>query len=148
MMGLIAWRRLVVEAAFAMLAARALLVLLPFSRLAGRWGVFTSPGLAPPGFVLDPVQAALARHIAGSIASAARHLPFESSCLVRAAAAHTMLRRRGVPHRLHLGAVSGQQQAAETHAWLSAGEVRVSGYPLPAGMVELGCFPWSCAASN
>lgn len=146
-MSRLVWRCLVIEAMLAMLVARLLLMVVPFARLAGRWGPFTPPDRAPV-MAITVAQTALVRRIAGSIASGARHLPFDASCLVRAAAAHALLRRRGIAHNLHLGAAQGQQDSAETHAWLDAGAMRVTGYPLPEGMVELACFPWAAPVSK
>ena len=133
-------RRLALEAALALAAARVALDLVPFARL-GRWlGPASAPGTALH-FGLADGQRAKVEAISRAIATACRRVPFNASCLTRVLAGHAMCRWRGIACVAHFGAVRGQVAQAETHAWLDAGEVPICGYPLPPDMVELGCFP-------
>lgn len=73
-----------------------------------------------------------ARQVAQALARAARRLPFHTTCLVRAMAGRTMLRRRGIPCTLHLG-VARQNGALAAHAWLTAeGGMITGGEEAPA----------------
>jgi hypothetical protein len=56
-----------------------------------------------------------------------RHLPWHSSCLVCAIAGRMMLRRRGMPSLLLLGARSDPEAELAAHAWLQCGGVDVVG---------------------
>lgn len=71
----------------------------------------------------------LAWHLARHVDRAAWRMPGEWLCLPRAIALSRMLRRRQVPHALHIAA---RPSAARTgtddlHAWIDVGEVRVIG---------------------
>ena len=130
-------RRLLIAAGLVLPCYTLAVRLVPFARLTAGFGQLQPP--AAPGAIL-PDQQALTRQIGWAIAAVARRLPADPTCLARALAARHLCQRHGVPTRLHLGARSGQQHSAETHAWLDAGGVPVTGYPLPADMVEVGFF--------
>ena len=49
------------------------------------------------------------------------HLPWESKCLVKAAAGKTMLRLRGLPSTLILGVAKKKKDHLTAHAWLQYG---------------------------
>lgn len=128
-------RRILLLRAIAALCVATLEVrLLPFARIATRLGAMQPPQRDPTG------DAACAREIRWAISAAARRLPFECACLARALAAHALCRSCGLAPVLHMGAQAGQQGRAETHAWLTAAGIDVTGYPLPPDMVEVGCF--------
>lgn len=128
-------RALLLRALAALCAASTEVRLRPFARIAVRLGTMqSSPRTDPAG---DPARA---RDIRWAVNAAARRLPFECACLVRALAARALCRAHGLAPVLHMGAERGQQGRAETHAWLTAAGVGVTGYPLPPGMVEIGCF--------
>ncbi len=83
----------------------------------------------------------MARDVAWAVRAAARHLPFRAVCLTQALAAHAMLRRRGVRGVVHFGAAGPtSSDALDAHAWLEAAGVEVTGYPIPADMVEIARF--------
>lgn len=133
-------RHLVMEASATMLLGRIALATLPFAMI-GRWmGPFTAPGLVSQGLMAaEDGQVAEVRR---AIATAAPNLPFRSDCMVQALAGHAMCRRRGLPSTVHMGVIGGAPSiAGETHAWVDAGGVEICGYPLPAGTVEVSCFP-------
>lgn len=130
-------RRLLGEAAVALALAMLAVRLVPFPRLTARLGPLQPP-TTPPAPI--PGQQAAARRIAWAIGAVGRRMPGNPSCLARALAAQKLCARRGIAASLHLGAQRGQQNRAETHAWLDACGIPISGYPLPEGMVEVGFF--------
>ena len=71
-------------------------------------------------------------------------MPFRSVCLQQAMAGHAMLKRRGVHSAMHFGAGKGKggigDKPIDAHAWLDAGGIKVTGYPVAANLAELGCF--------
>jgi hypothetical protein len=64
-------------------------------------------------------------------------LPWHPVCLPRAVAATSMLRRRRIECRAHLG-VRGDKPP-EAHAWVTVGGVIVQGAPID-GVTELASF--------
>lgn len=134
-------RALLLHAAAALCVASLKVRMVPFPRIAASLGPMRPPRESAPGTPAGAADQARARDIRWAIGAAARRLPFECACLARALAAHALARRHGLAPTLHLGAERGQQGRAETHAWLTAAGVGVTGYPLPPGMVEVGCFP-------
>lgn len=135
-------RALLIEAAFRLLLARLVLLLIPFRSLARRFGTFvppTDPRVALARSGDGAAQAALAREIGWAVTTAARHLPFRAVCLPQAMAAWMMLRRRGVPSVIHFGASKGADVLA-THAWLDAAGIEVTGFPVGGQFAEIACF--------
>lgn len=130
-------RRLLIAAAMVLPLHVMAVRLVSFSRLTARLGPLQPP--AAPAAISTDWQA-MARQIGWAIAAVARRLPADPTCLARALAAQRLCARYEIPARLHLGARRGQEVKAETHAWLDAGGVPVTGYPLPADMVEVGFF--------
>jgi hypothetical protein len=74
----------------------------------------------------SPREANLSLRVSRGIQAAANRLPWHTSCLIRAVAAKWMLRRRGVPSTLYLGARSSGSGLA-AHAWLRTGPSIVTG---------------------
>lgn len=71
-----------------------------------------------------------AERIAWAVEAAAKRSPMPMTCLVRALAAHGMLRQRGLPSQLRLGVrVRGERaaRALESHAWVQCGTRMVVG---------------------
>jgi hypothetical protein len=134
---------LLVEAASWLLMARTALKILPFRCLSRRLGDFLPPPGSPPSLATrfaDQKGAALAAKIRWAIMCAARNVPFQAICFPQALAARTMLRRRGVGSSLHFGATKAGAQGLDAHVWLEAAGVQVTGYPVAADIVEIGCF--------
>jgi hypothetical protein len=136
-------RALLAEAALWLLLARLTLVLVPFPSVARRLGSFVPPSDlriaqgrsgSPSGHVL------LAEEIGWAVTRAARHLPYRVVCLPQAMAARIMLRRRGVPSVIHFGAAIGAEKPLDTHAWLDAAGVEVTGFPVAETFAEIACF--------
>jgi hypothetical protein len=138
-------RILLLRAVGALCSASIKVRLMPFARIAAGIGSMRPPPPPPlpdaAGEAAKPADQARARHIRWAVDAAARRLPFECACLARALAAHALAREQGLAPVLHMGAQAGQQGCVETHAWLTAAGVGVTGYPLPPGMVEIGRFP-------
>jgi len=134
---------MLMEASLELMAARIILLLIPFSRVAGRLGVFVPPCDPRTRACLADKSAErseFAAKVCWAVALAVRHAPFELSCLPRAIAARQMLSRRGISSVLYVGVTKGKQRAIDAHAWLNAAGVEVTGYPVVAEFVELGCF--------
>ena len=135
-------RALLIEAVLWLAAARIALIAIPFPVLARRLGQFVPPS--------DPrVNEAMRRHareaecaaeIGWAVTRAARYVPFKAVCLPQAMAARVMLKRRGVASVMHFGAAKGAEKPLDTHAWLDAAGVEVTGYPIAAGFSEIACF--------
>jgi hypothetical protein len=136
-------RALVVEAVACLLGARLTLVFVPFPRVARRLGTFVSPA---DSRVLDArspgpdAHRRLAEQVGWAVTCAARSVPFRAVCLQQAMAARIMLGRRGVRSVLHFGATAGGRRPFDAHAWLDAGGVQVTGYPLAIQAVEIASF--------
>lgn len=130
-------RRLLAEALLALLVAAMRVRLLPFARLTRHLGPLRPP---QPRGGPGEAGAAEAVQVRWAIGALVRRLPLAPACLAQALAAQVLCRRRGLPVILHLGAQQGQALDGQTHAWLDAAGVQVTGYPLPADMVEVGCF--------
>jgi hypothetical protein len=130
-------RLLVVEAIGWLCVARLSIRLLPFvwiGRHIGRWH--------PPAAAThdDPRTKAIAARITWAIDRGGRVLPLRFVCLPRALAAWQMLKLRGIPGRLHFGAVRTGEGPLQSHAWLDAGGVEVTGYPIAREYVEIGFY--------
>jgi hypothetical protein len=125
-------RRLLLEAAAALLWARGSLLLMPFARLAARLGVPRAETLRES----SPGQSAEAVRVRWALGAVARRLPWDSSCLVRALAGRRMLARRGVPCTLYLG-VRRTGGSLEAHAWLRCGNGYISGDDGMAGFTPI-----------
>jgi len=82
------------------------------------------------GEEITPEMRTKARQISWAVAIASRNLPGEYACLPQALAAQIMLKRRGIPTTLYLGAAfKPSKDALKAHAWIRAGNVIVTGAP-------------------
>jgi hypothetical protein len=134
-------RALLVEAVLWLAAARVALIAVPFPMLARRLGDFVPP-TDRRAIVLScgsAREAGLAAEIGWAVTRAARNAPFRSVCLPQAIAARVMLKRRGVASVMHFGAVK-RAEKLDTHAWLEAAGVEVTGYPVAVQYAEIACF--------
>jgi hypothetical protein len=97
-------------------------------------------GTARPSAALGPVPADVSPEIiriGRAVERVASVLPWHPVCLPRAVAVASMLRRRGVECRAHLGVTS--TAPTEAHAWVTVGEVVVQGGPVDH-VTELASF--------
>jgi Transglutaminase-like superfamily len=83
-------------------------------------------------------QLRVARILGRTVARDARRLPWHPTCLRQAVAVQRMLRRRGIPGRLHLGVASIAD--AEAHAWVTVGDQPVIGAREQERFVPLAVF--------
>ncbi|MEG3162563.1 lasso peptide biosynthesis B2 protein [Sphingomonas sp. LB2R24] len=146
-------RRLIVEAIAALLVARRR-SLLPFEVLARHLGGIVAPhsrtrapasasAPAPAPVLPAPLSQAEADMIFAirwSIGAVAPWLPFRTLCLQQAIAARAMLERRGIGSVLHLGVRDPTGTTLDAHAWLDAGGLNVTGYPVDPALTEVGRF--------
>lgn len=136
-------RLLLAEASLGLLAARIELKTVPFSRIARRIGGFMAPRQARDLAATRPLSAqdvALARKIGWAVTRAARHVPFDAVCLPQAMAAHGMLRKRHIFAVIHFGTMPGETRPLDAHAWVDAGDVEVTGYPVSRDFTEIACI--------
>jgi len=134
-------RLLLAEAVVGLLAARLALAFISFPRLTRRFGILVSA--SDPRFLQasdNPDQASIAVDVGWAVTRAARYVPFKPVCLPQAMAAHRMLRRRGVASVMHFGAVKIEAKPLDTHAWLDAAGVKVTGYPVAERLAEIARF--------
>jgi Transglutaminase-like superfamily len=115
-------RRLLAEAALWLLLSRAAVAVLPFKTLARLMG----RPVASASLEADPATVRAARRVAWAIQAAAFRIPIRLNCLPRSLGAKVMLRLRGVPSVLHLGARL-EERGMQAHAWLMAGGMAVTG---------------------
>jgi Transglutaminase-like superfamily len=79
-----------------------------------------------------------AARVGRTVARAADRLPWHPTCLRQALAAQRMLRRRGIPSRLHLGVADAT--AGEAHAWVTVAGHPVVGQSGAENLVPLAAF--------
>ncbi|HWD58307.1 MAG TPA: lasso peptide biosynthesis B2 protein [Stellaceae bacterium] len=135
-------RALLIEAALWLLLARLALALVPFARLARRLGTFVPPSdpqVAERRLGGSDEHVRLAEEISWAVTRAARHVPYRAACLPQAMAARMMLKRRRVPSVLHFGAAMDAGHPLDTHAWLEAVGVEVTGFPA-SDFADIACF--------
>lgn len=136
-------RAMLVEAMITLVLARLAVLLVPFPRIGKRLGTFVPPDKAEAVVAARPHapgDAQTARLVAWAIRWGVKRLPIECVCLPQAMAAHAMLRRRGISSRVHFGAALNTTKPIDAHAWLDAGGVWVTGYPVRPDIAEIGCF--------
>ncbi len=118
-----------------MLLSRAAVAVLPFRTLAGLMSRAVASGRVGAG----PASARVTKRVAWAIQAAAQRTPIHLNCLPRALAGKIMLRNRGVPSVLHLGArLDGQRMQA--HAWLMSGDIAVTGGEEAGAFREIAVF--------
>ena len=114
-------RRLRLEATFYLVAARLAVAVLPY-RLLTR--VFELPARSPE--LAGPEREQACREVRAAIHHAHHWVP-GSVCLPKAIAAQAMLRRRGIATTLHFGVATRPAAAFGSHAWVTDGDVGVTG---------------------
>ena len=120
-------------------AAGILVHLFPFRRLVSGLGV--PVGVASWVPLVTEQQRHRARLISHVVRLAARHTPWRSNCLVQAVVARAMLGMYGVPYALYFGVMRGSNaREVKAHAWVAAGNVRVTGGCGFGRFTVTGCF--------
>lgn len=119
--------------------ARALILCVPFQRLAPRLG--RHAGAAPWVPVLDAAHQRRAQQIGQVVRLAARYTPWTSNCFPQAVAARVLLGLYRVPYVLCFGVTRTPDSANfQAHAWVVSGRVAVSGGPSFDRYVTVGVF--------
>jgi hypothetical protein len=116
--------RLLLLEAFAWLTLAKLLIHgVPFRWLARRLGFQMAQS---PETVSDS-ERVLACRVGWAVEAVARHSPIQFVCFPQAIAAKWMLRRRGLPSTLYLGAKIKEKDKLDVHAWLRVGDRILTG---------------------
>ncbi len=127
------------EAVAELVRARASLAVRPFRDVIARRGRLHAAESAMEAVApLHGADRARAQGVGWAVRSVAHWMPFRALCLQQALAADAMLRRRGLPSVLTFGVRQDEDGGFYAHAWVDAGGVRVTGYPLPQGMRAIG----------
>ena len=133
-------RMLLLEAVTRLAIARLNLLFFPFNVVAARLGAVMPPTLDTSGAALLPeAQQEVVRKVGWAVTRAARYIPFRAVCLPQAIAAKAMLSCRGVASVMRFG-VAKTPAELKAHAWLDAGRIEVTGYPVEASFVEVARF--------
>ena len=69
----------------------------------------------------------LLRRIGSAVGAAAGNVPWRSDCFPQAIAANKLLQRYGIASTIHLGVEKADESKLLAHAWLTCGEVVVTG---------------------
>lgn len=85
----------------------------------------------------DPL---LAERLAYVIPRVGRRVPWRSDCLVQALAARQRLAAAGIASALHIGTRKDAAGQFEAHAWLTVGDLVVTGWDI-AGLAGFAEFP-------
>ena len=131
---------LVGEAVINLALARLALFFMPFRSLAAWFGTLSVPGDGVKGPAPRSDQLEVVQEVGWAVTRAARYVPFRAVCLPQAIAAKAMLNRRDVPNVMHFGVAKRTDLPLEAHAWLDAGAVEVTGYPIRHDFVEVARF--------
>lgn len=124
-----------VEASVALSAASLAIRSLPFKSLAR-----AASRAGPKRARAAHDEASVARLVWAVRASAAR-LPWRNLCFQRGLALHAMLRRRGLPSRLHYGVGRLPDRPLSAHVWVSLDDTVIEGQDGIAGHACLATFP-------
>ena len=118
--------------------SRSVLLIIPFSRIAPLLGRDMKANAI--AFVATARELSRALAIGRAIATAARHTPWQSTCLTQALAARVLLGLNGLPYVFHLGVRLGADSSLTAHAWVSTGSGCVTGGHGFAEYKVLGTF--------
>ncbi len=80
------------------------------------------------------------RRVSWAIRALAERGPLPFVCFPQAIAAHSMLRRRGIPVVLYYGVARNDEKGLHAHVWVKDGEVPVVGCRAAAGFTVLHVF--------
>ena len=111
---------LVVRATFWLLAARVMILMTPFEKLATR----LSASADNEEKKVDPE---LLGRVGYAVAVAAAQVPWRSDCFPQTIAAHMLLKGKGISSVIHLGVERVGDSGLDGHAWLTCGDTVVIG---------------------
>jgi len=113
-------KRLLLRAVGWLAVARVMMLVMSFQRLAARLSV--SEDWA--GQEADPE---VLSKVSWAVAAAANNVPWRSDCFPQTIAASKLLQKYGYESTIHLGVERVDDDALAGHAWLTSGEVVVTG---------------------
>ena len=107
--------------------ARAAINLFPFPRLSPYLGQFQKTTILST--LVSNQQRQRARLIGNSVRLAAKHTPWDSSCLTQAMVAKFWCRFYRIPYILYIGFTKSAEEPSgyKAHAWITAGPVAITG---------------------
>jgi hypothetical protein len=126
-------RKLLRNAVYRLLLARAALRVLPFSLVLRT--------LDKPGVSATVVTPELTRRIAATVKTAARSSPITLNCLPQALAVCWLLQKYGAAPRLHYGVESDGRLSFRAHAWVELDGRGIIGHDIPGNFATLATFP-------
>ena len=129
-------RRLVVETMLGLALARIVIALLPVRRI-GWLASWPARRPEPP----PTTRTEIIRRIRWAITACASHAPWRAMCFEQGLAAQFLLRRRGIPAVLYVGAALDSQTGFAAHVWVRDGEVDVVGGEASGRFGLLTSFP-------
>jgi hypothetical protein len=139
--GLPVRRKLLIGEAVLLLAlSRLALVFVPFQFLAARFGKVSLPGVAGPITALSREQIETVQDVGWAVTRSARYVPFRAVCLPQAIAAKAMLDRRAIATVMHFGVAKKEGEPLAAHAWLDAGPIEITGFPVAGEFTEVARF--------
>ncbi len=129
-------RRLLLEAVIDHCLARVAILVLPF-----RWiGPILGRHMGESPDTVEPEQNEVGERVRWAVNAVARRVPWKSTCLVESIAAKLMLRRRGIPCTLYLGAARDDSRQICYHAWVRSGDSIVAGGPIEKSYKVVSTF--------
>ena len=126
---------LLAEATMALAGAAVIIAFFPFRRLGallGRRGAT----LRPPG-----ADERRVRQIRWAVEAAAKRVPWRAVCFQKGVALHWMLRRRGIPTRLHYGVGKSPENQLAAHVWVSLDGATLMGGEVAHNFTCLATYP-------
>ena len=113
-------RRLVLRAVIWLGIARIMLITMPFQRLSERLA-------AEPNSAANQPDPAFVQRVGFAVRAAANNVPWRSDCFPQTIAARMLLNRRGYASTIHLGVEKAGEDGIAGHAWLTCGDMIVTG---------------------
>jgi hypothetical protein len=80
------------------------------------------------------------RRVGFAVSAAANNVPWRADCFPQAIAARMLLRHRGHASKIHLGVEKSGEGSIAGHAWLTCGDVVVTGGEELERYTEMHCF--------
>ena len=111
--------RVLAEALATLAWASAQIAHAPFARVAAIAGSRPVRG--------SPASPAEVDRVVQAVRAWARRVPWRAVCFQQGLAVHLMLRRRGVPSRMHYGVSQASDKGLGAHVWISVGDRPVIG---------------------
>lgn len=113
-------KRLLFRATASLASARMMLLVIPFKKL-------SSHLMADIGVESDASNTELINRIGRAVAVAANNVPWRSDCFPQTIAARKLLQREGIASTIHFGVERAGGSDLIGHAWLTCGDIVVTG---------------------